>query len=277
MKIFNEKKFIAVLIILLLIDCAMGGYIAIWREGYWSSLEHKQFLKWGWYIAQFIGLALASCAVSGYSQYITNIVSLNIRTRLTRKALKLDNYGAIEGGGQRIQEDCMSYPSLLINLSLGLVRAFIMIGIYCFIIIKGIGLVWLLLPVGYALVGTLLAGKIAFPLIKLNYLNQVVEAKFRQILTKLNYVAVHKNNYNMFIRSKYLQYFQSFYNQITVIVPHLLLATLYFTGKITFGIFMQVASSIAELINSLSYLLNSFGDINRFLSCRKRLKELKII
>jgi ABC-type uncharacterized transport system fused permease/ATPase subunit len=40
---------------------------------------------------------------------------------------------------------------------------------------------------------------------------------------------------------------------------------------------MQVASSMAEIINNLSFILNSFSEINRFLSCRRRLKELQII
>jgi ABC-type uncharacterized transport system fused permease/ATPase subunit len=88
---------------------------------------------------------------------------------------------------------------------------------------------------------------------------------------------VHSNNYKLFVKTKYLQYFQSFYNQITVIIPHLILIGLYFTGRITFGIFMQVASSMAEIINNLSFILNSFSEINRFLSCRRRLKELQII
>lgn len=277
MKIFNLKKMYFLLGLLLLIDCSIGGYVGVWREWYWSSLEKRELYKWLWYVSQFIGLALLSCLVSGYSQYVLNITSLRLRTVLSKKALALGTYKDIEGGAQRVQEDCLNYPLLLLTLILGLSRSIIMLGVFTTIVVVQIGYWWLLLPIIYSLIGTVLAGKIAFPLINLNYLNQVVEAKFRASLTKLNYIDVHTNNYNLFRYSKYLQYFQSFYNQVTIIVPHLMLVSLYFTGRITFGIFMQVVSSIAELINSLSYLLNSFSDINRFLSCRKRLLEIGVI
>lgn len=277
MKITNIKIKFIILCSLVLLECAIGGYIAIWREGYWDSLSRLNLSKWIWYVSQFIVLALLSCWLSGYSQYIINIISLRYRTQLTRKALQLDNHSKIEGGNQRVQEDCREYPLLLLGIINGLVRSIIMICAFAGIILYQLGAVYVLIPILYSVVGTLFAGWIAKPLTSLNYINQVLEAKFRQLLTKRNYKEVHRNNFHLFKKTKYLQYFQSFYNQIVMIVPHLLLVPLLFSAKITFGIFMQVTSSMVELISSLSFILNSFGDINRFLSCRRRLKELRII
>jgi len=277
MKKFKLKYYLILLILFSLCDCGIGGFIGFWREWYWQALSNKQFYSWLLYLGEFSIAALLSCLLSGYGNYIGNILGLYYRTKLTKIALTLNNHPEIEGGSQRVQEDCNVYPQLLIQLSTGLFKSVLMIGIFILIIFIQLPWYYVLISLSYALLGTFLASKIASPLIKLNYLNQVVEAKFRQILTKINYKKVHNNNRILYKNLKYLQYFQSFYNQITIIIPHILLLFVYFSGKISFGVFMQVASSIAELINNLSFFINSFDQINKLLSCRKRLKELEII
>ncbi len=276
MKIFINKKYLFFLISLVLIDCSIGAYIGYWRELYWESLSNKQYLLWIRYIVEFIAAALLSCGVAGYTQYLINIISLNIRTNLTNQTLKTE-YQYIEGYQQRIQEDCARYPNLLLNLSVNLVRSLIMIIAFSIIILQHISWYYLLIPFVYSFIGTFIAGKIAFPLINLNYLNQVVEAKFRQSLSRLNYLLAHKNNRSLFKKTKHLQYFQSFFSQITVIFPHLVLSFSFFSGKIVFGVFMQLAAAMSEITNSLSIVILSLNDINNFLSCRRRLKELRII
>jgi putative ATP-binding cassette transporter len=276
MRLFRAKLFITVLILLLIIDCSLSGFIAVWREWYWQALVDKKFYLWLWYVGQFSVIALISCFIAGMSSYISNIVGLHYRTGFTKKGLQLD-YTKIEGGNQRVQQDCNDYPQLLIQLILGLGRSIIMIGVFVIVIAYQLPVQYFILPIVYTVIGTYLAAKISKPLINLNYINQVVEAKFRQILNKINYIEVHKNNRLLYKNLKYLNYFQSFFNQITIIIPHIMLLFVYFSGKITFGIFMQVASSMNELISNMSYFINSFDVINRFISCRKRLKELGVI
>ena len=276
MKIFKLNKYILLLVFLVLLDCCIGTFVGIWRDWYWSAISDKHFGLWMKYIAEFIVAALLSCGVSGYSSYLISVISLTWRTKLTRKALKLD-YRRVEGHQQRIQEDCGRYPSLLLSLSVGLLRSLIMIVAFSFIILQHVSWYYLLIPFGYAMIGTLVAGKIAFPLINLNYMNQVVEARFRQSLSRLNYLLAHNNNHKLFIKTKHLNYFQSFFSQITVIFPHLCLASLYFSGKIVFGVFMQVAAAMAEITSSLSVILLSFSDINNLISCHRRLRELRIV
>lgn len=277
MKVYKLNKAILFLIVLLLIDCALGGYIGIWRDWYWGALEQKHFYAWINFTAQFTVVALLSCWIAGYSQYLINLISLKYRTTLTRKALQVRTHLQIEGGSQRVQEDCNLYPQLFISLITEIMKSIIYVGIFSVIIVYQLGFYYLLIPIIYTVIGTLAASKLAKPLINLNYLNQVLEAKFRQILNKLVYKDVHRNNFNLFKKLKYLQYFQSFYSQITVIIPHVLLSFIYFSGKITFGVFMQTAASMGELINRMSFLIISFDQINKWLSCRKRLKEAGII
>lgn len=286
MRILNTNKCFVILTILLLLDCVLAAYIGWWRDPFWNAVAHRDVYTFIRYIAYFSIVALTDCFITGYSSYISNIISLNIRTKLTKKAFKLENHYEIEGGAQRIQEDCFKYPALLIQLISGLLRSILMIVVFSVIVITQVGSFYLIVPILYSIIGTGLAGKIAYPLIKLNYINQACEAKFRHVLQervrfsenrKKPYIEVHRNNFNLFLYTKYLNYFQSFYNQVTVVIPYIALSFLYFTGKIVFGVLMQAASAMTEIINNMSYIINSFSDINKFLSCRKRLREIGII
>lgn len=276
MKIPNLKLNIISILLLLLLDCSLVGFIAFWREGFWTAVEQRHLIQFGWYLGSFSIVALLSCFVGGYQQYLINYATLVWRSKLTRKAFKLKDK-TVEGHEQRVQQDCLDYPSLIFNLSIGLLRNIINGCVFVYILITRLGFIYLILPIVYVIIGTLLASFIAKPLVSLNYINQVAEAKFRRLLTKMNYSAAYKNNINLAKRTKYLSYFQSFYNQITVIVPYIILYPVYFSSKIVFGTFMQCASAMNSVIDGLSFIINSFDSINKMRSCHRRLKEIKIL
>lgn len=276
MKIANLTKVFILLTIMTLIECSMGGFIGFWREYFWSAVSNHQHSTFVLYLVYFSIAALIACLVSGYGQYLANYASLVLRHKLTRKAFKLKDC-RVENLPQRIQEDCFSYNQLMIGLIVGYVRNITMFIVYGYILIHQLGGIYLTYPILYTILGTLIAMRLAKPLVNLNYINQNVEAKFRQYLTKVNYASVHRNNHNLFKTTKYLQYFQSFYGQISVIIPYIILAPAYFSFKITFGILMQASAAINTIIECLSFTITSFNDFNRFLSCRRRLKEIRLI
>jgi putative ATP-binding cassette transporter len=78
-------------------------------------------------------------------------------------------------------------------------------------------------------------------------------------------------------QTKKLNYFQQFYGQVAVIIPICVLAPSYFAAAITFGVLMQAVSIMSTVLDNLSYGINSFGEINRLLSCKRRLKEAGVI
>jgi putative ATP-binding cassette transporter len=273
------------LLALVLVDCGIGAGVLVWREGFWSAVSVRDQSTFWTYIGYFIVMALVSCYVYGKSQFLQNKIALDIRSKLTSKALKMARYGTIEGGAQRVQEDCLVYPTLFLQLLSGVVRSVVMIASFTVILLLTLPVKYLIIPVLYIVAGTWVASTIAKPLINLNFINQVKEAAFRALLSKKSkmehrlelYNEVYQNNFNLFIKTKHLNYFQTFYNQVTIIIPYLLLASLYFSAIISFGVLMQVSSGMIEMINQASYLINSFSDINKLLASRKRLKEIEII
>lgn len=276
MKIPDRKLGVCLIVIMTLIECGLSGYIAVWRETFWQAVQNRDLHTFIWYIGYFSIAALIACYVGGKNQYLQSYTALVYRRLYTIKALKKPKE-VVEGQAQRIQADCLDYPMLTLSLVTGFVKNVVLLVTYITILIYQLGIYYLMFPIVYAIIGTYIASKLARPLIDLNYINQVVEAKFRQVLSKMNYAKAHRNNYNLFKITKSLAYFQYFYNQITVIVPYIILAPLYFSLKITFGIFMQCASSMNSVIDCMSYFINSFNDINKYLSCKKRLKELGVI
>ncbi len=282
MNMLNKYKwyFIAI-IVLVLIEVVLVGVIGVWREYFWDAVEKKQLYSFMVLMAVFLVAALIACVVSGYTQYLISYVSLLIRADYTEIALKTD-YTGIEGHEQRIQEDCYNYQFYGITLLVNVLRNVLILGTFVALTIIQVGSIYLILPTLYVIIPTLFAYYIARPLINLNYMNQCLEAGLRKsILNKYYsqfiYNQVFDNNKDLFHATKRLTYFQSFYNQITVVIPYLLMFSIYFSGKITFGIFMQVAGSISHIIGALSYLINSFDSFNQFLSCQKRLKEMGVI
>lgn len=277
MKQFNYKIQIVILVVLCLLDMSGTAYIVYWREGFWAAVSNKQVHQFFVLISYFTIAALLLCLIMGLEQYVMNKLALNWRRILTRKAFSIRESRTVEGHQQRIQEDCRDYPLLWINLIQLVGMQAIMSVFFIYVIAHNTGALLTLIPLVYSLSGTVLSYWVAYPLIKLNYLNQVKEAAFRQSLTRLDYAKVHRNNHELFIKTKHLNYFQYFFGQLTAIFPYLIIAGSYFSGKMVFGVYMQTASTISHLTDALGSLVNNFDKINRLLSCRKRLKEMGVL
>lgn len=278
MKLFNYKIQIAILIGLCLLDMSGVAYLVQWREHFWDAVSNKHYDVFLHLIVIFTAVALSLCAIGGLETYTQNKIALNWRRVLTRKVLKLEPVKfCVEGISQRGQEDCRDYPLLFMDLIRQIGMQSIMIIYFIVVIMQNTAYLFILIPIVYSIISTGISYWIAHPLIKLNYVNQVLEAAFRQSLSKLDYGRVHRNNHKMFTKTKHLNYFQYFYGQISVIFPYIILAPMYFSGAIIFGVFMQVASTISHLTDALGIILGNFDKINKYLSCRKRLKELGVI
>lgn len=273
----NKSSLLWVTVILVILDSGGGLFIGIWREWFWDAVSKHDLYHFEEYLAIFIFVALILCVVSSLIGYFSTLYSLKWRAKLTMIGMDT-KYNEIEGGEQRIQDDCGAYPTLTVQLSIGMLRAALGILISIYLIMRALhSWTYLVIPILYSVCNTGIAMKIAKPLIQLNYDNQVTEALFRKTITFCNYIKTNKVNLELARKLKHLNYFQSFYNQITVIVPLLILAPAYFSGILTFGLLMQQNASIGALIDNISYFLNSFDSINRWLSCKKRLAELDIV
>lgn len=270
------RKYIALLIAFALIEIGLALYLTWWREFFWQAVSTKQSLQFLQQLGIFTGVALFICLVSGISGYLVSLTAIKWREKLNTKALQLKD-SAIENISQRIQMDCADYPTLVLTLGFGLTKAIIYVTVFCTALMLSFSSIYLLALLTYAICGTLVVKYVAKPLIALNYQQQRVEATYRNSLTVENFGDCVRIMLGLAKKTKRLTYFQQFYSQVGVVIPLIVIAPEYFTTAMTIGLLMRFTSTSSTILENLSYGISSFGEINRLLSCHKRLKEANIL
>jgi putative ATP-binding cassette transporter len=219
---------------------------------------------------------------------------------------------------QRIAEDLRMFVEYTLSLSLGLLSAVVTLVTFVAILwtlsgaleIAGFSIpgymVWAALV--YAVFGTLLTHLIGRPLIGLDFNQQRFEADFRFSLVRLRenteavalyrgegeelarfrdrFAAVIGNWWALMRKQKQLGWFTSFYAQLAIIFPYVVVAPRYFSGAMQMGGIFQTASAFGQVQGALSWFIGAYtqfatwkATVDRligFSESLKRVRELKI-
>lgn len=191
---------------------------------------------------------------------------------------------------QRIAEDLRLFVELTLSLSLGLMSAVVTLVTFIAILwtlsgamqIFGIDIpgymVWVALV--YATLGTWLTHVIGRKLIGLDYNQQRYEADFRFALVRLREnsegVALYRgeneelsrfhqrfanvigNWWALMRKQKQLGWFTSFYAQLAIIFPYIVVSPRFFSGAMPLGGIFQTASAFGQVQGSLSWFINAY-------------------
>src|SRR5918999_1865842 len=191
---------------------------------------------------------------------------------------------------QRIAEDLRIFVEYTSDLALGLLSAVVTLISFVVILWSLSGpaeiwgfsipgyLVWTALI--YATVGTLLTHYIGRKLVGLDFNRQRVEADFRFSLVRLRensegvalyrgeheelgglrgrFGAVIANWWQLMRKRKQLNWFTSFYAQLAIIFPYIVVAPRFFSGAIPLGVIFQTASAFNQVQGSLSWFINAY-------------------
>jgi vitamin B12/bleomycin/antimicrobial peptide transport system ATP-binding/permease protein len=204
---------------------------------------------------------------------------------------------------QRISEDLNIFVDYTSSLALGLLSSVVTL-ISFVIILWGLSgslelwgfnipgyLVWCAL--GYAIVGTVLTHIIGRKLIGLGYNKQRVEADFRFSLVRLRensegvalyrgeqeelgglrqrFAAVVGNWWQLMRKRKQLNWFTSFYAQLAIIFPYIVVSPRFFSGAIPLGAIFQTASAFGQVQGALSWFINVYVDFSTWKATVDRL------
>ncbi|MGE5200915.1 MAG: ABC transporter ATP-binding protein/permease [Acidobacteriota bacterium] len=209
---------------------------------------------------------------------------------------------------QRIAEDVRLYIENTFNLTFLLVRRVVTLFSFLLILWSLSGpvtvplgplgemtipayLVWLSLV--YAAVGTFITLKIGRPLVPLNFNKQRFEADFRYSLMRLRentesvafyrgeareraifgvrFGAIYENFIAIMWRNLKLQSFINGFGQASVVFPYLVQAPRFFAKQINLGDLMQTGEAFNQVLDSLSVIINAYGDIANWQSVVQRL------
>jgi putative ATP-binding cassette transporter len=210
--------------------------------------------------------------------------------------MELEHRGT-DNPDQRIADDLRSFTTGTLSLGLGLLTSvvtllsFIVIlwqvsgplAITAFgreIVIPGY-MLWAALV--YAIVGSLLTHYVGRRLIALNFQQERYEADFRFGLVRLRenaegvalysgepaeranlatrFETIRQNWWQIMRYTKRLTGFTSGYGQIAIIFPFVVASPRYFSGAITLGELMQIASAFGTVQGALSWFVNSYDVI----------------
>jgi vitamin B12/bleomycin/antimicrobial peptide transport system ATP-binding/permease protein len=212
---------------------------------------------------------------------------------------------AADNPDQRIADDLKQFTDNTLTIGLGLLNSCVTLGSFVIILwrlsedapfelfgmnIPGY-LVWAALI--YAVIGTWLTHLIGWPLISLNFQQQRFEADFRFNLVRSRENAEqiaslhgeaaererHLDRFGMVVsnwiaimrRQKKLMWFTQSYGQAAVIFPYVMVAPVYFAGKMQLGGMMQTASAFGSVQRALSYFVSAYQSIAEYQSIVARL------
>jgi len=275
------RKYISYVILLSLIEISAALYLTFWRELFWNYVEARNFHGFCVQIAVFTGVALIFCLVNAYAGYFTTLCAIKWRESLNFRARSIVHEA--ENLNQRVQEDCRDYPDLFLQLVFGLGKALVYVIVFSVSLAINFNMIYLGIIIGYAAISTVIAQRIAKPLVSLNYATQQAEATYRnhlnhpersEVALDLSFSHCITIMTGLALKTKRLSYFQTFYGQLAVVLPIVVVAPAYFGAAMTLGALMQATGTMGTITDNLSFGITSFNIINKYKSCKKRLHEI---
>ena len=212
---------------------------------------------------------------------------------------------------QRIQEDINLFTTYSVSLSMGLLNAVVTLLSFVGILWSLSGafaftwggtsynipgfMVWM--AVLYCAVGSVITHYIGRPQIQLNYQQQRYEADFRHHMVRvreysesialdkgeavecaqldLRFSRVLANYLQLIKKQKNLVWFTNFFGQAAVVFPFIVAAPRFFSGAIQLGELMQVASAFGRVQDSLSWLVDNYGNLAAWRATTDRLTSFE--
>ena len=275
-------------------DLLWGFNLARLFDLVWLSMDEKTT------VPSFIEILLIYVPMVTYATWQTQRFTFRWREANTHWYLTRweGSTAQIEGGSQRIQEDLMIFGKTLQSLFTGFVNKIFILSAFLPVlwtlseglpvwngqIIPGF-LVWVALTMSIG--GTLLSFLLGIKLPRLEYNNQVVEAKFRKKLVHSEddfnqrltadlfpmFSSIKSNYYRLFNWYMGFGVWQTAFGMLAGNVALVVLAPSYFAQLITFGVLIQVLNAFGRVEGALTFFIDRWTTIVDFQSVIKRLRE----
>lgn len=319
----SEEKFVAWLLLIAIIAMNLSMvYLSVqithWNNEFFSLMQEGQYDSFFKLIGKFAILAFIFIIIAVYEFYIRQLLTIKWRTWMTNRYLdrwmsKQVYYrmkvidSDLDNPDQRIATDIGNFISNVMTIGIDLINKIVTL-------IAFIAVLWNLSGVLdfslfgkdmhihgymvyasliYSIVGSILVTVVGRKLVRLNFIQEKVEADFRfsmiRVRENAESIAFYsgekpeiKNfkeafsyvikNYRALMRQYLgLNYYMNGYAQLAIIFPMIMAAPQLFTGAMALGGFMEVTSAFGNVQDALSYIVNNFDGISDLVATLQRL------
>ena len=304
---------------------AMTVVLTYWQRAFYNALEQKDAATFwsllllggeaeGIWFPGFCLVAAAYILIAVYQLYLRQALEIRWRRWLTQDYLDrwLSDRAyyrialtdpATDNPDQRIADDIRLFVDNTLSLSLGLMNSVVTLFSFIFVLwslsgpleVLGVSIpgymVWV--AILYSVLGTWIAHLIGRPLIRLNFLQQRVEADFRYALVRLRdnvegvalhggeadekrglsgrFKALMENWWGIMVATKRLTFFTAGFTQVASIFPIIVAAPAYFAGRIPLGGLIQTSSAFGQVQGALSWFVDNYARLTEWRATVERL------
>jgi putative ATP-binding cassette transporter len=305
---------LVLVLFLTLFAVRMDVLFSFWYNGFYSALQ-KLDPKACWYLLGVFGvLATVHVLRALFNYYITQRFQIHWRIwlndRLVERWLGQQAYyrsqylnQPADNPDQRIQQDVASFVSSSIDLAMGLVGSAVSLVAFTAILWGLSGpltvmghtipraMVWLVYL--YVIIATIFAFKVGRPLIRLNFLNEQLNANYRYSLLRVReynesvafyhgekveqqqlagrFGEVISNVWHIVYRSLKFSGFNLTISQVAVVFPFLVQLPRYLTKQISLGDVMQTSNAFGQVQGALSFFRESYDNFASYRAVLNRL------
>jgi putative ATP-binding cassette transporter len=305
---FSEEKakargVLAILILLLLAFSAMNITLSFVGRDFMTSLSEKRLGPFYRSMFLYLGVFALATPVSAYFSFVSRKLGVNWRLWLTnhfitryltnRAYYHIDQEHRIDNPDQRISQDISSFT--VNSLDFLSVLFFSAIQLVSFVgILWSISTSLVFVLVLYAAIGTVVTMLFGKKLINLNFHQLRREADLRYGLVHVRdnaeSIAFYQgekreageiirrlrdaiSNLNFLIGwQRNLAFFTKGYEYMILVVPFAVMAPLYFSGQIKFGVVTQAAGAFSQVLGAVSVIVAQFEQLSAFAAGVTRLE-----
>jgi putative ATP-binding cassette transporter len=303
----------------------MTVVLTYWQRAFYNALEQKDGATFwsllllggeadGTWFPGFCVLAAAYILIAVYQLYLRQALQIRWRRWVTERYLAdwlADRaYYRIaltdpntDNPDQRIADDIRLFVDETLALGLGLMNSVVTLFSFIFVLwslsgpleVLGVSIpgymVWV--AILYSVLGTWIAHLIGRPLIRLNFLQQRLEADFRYALVRVRdnvegvalyggeadekrglqerFRALMGNWWGIMVATKRLTFFTAGFGQVASIFPIVVAAPAYFAGRIPLGGLIQTSSAFGQVQGALSWFVDNYARLTEWRATVERL------
>lgn len=266
-----------------------------------ANKDQEQFMK---QLLYYLGGFAGGIPVFVLRDYAKDTLSLRWRSWMTtyymqrylenRTFYKIQSQSTIDNPDQRIVDDLSAFTGTALAFSLTLFNAAIDLVSFSNILYGIYPPLFVVLLV-YSIGGTAISIFLGKELVNLNFLQEKKEADFRYGLVRVRenaesiafyggeenemqmlvqrFRSAFQNLTRLLISSRNLEFFTSGYRYLIQILPAAVVAPMYFSGKIEFGVINQSVSAFNHILGDVSLIVYQFQAISAFSAVIDRLGE----